>query len=114
MEVAAGHISYFLTFTGFGDYLQCFYIHRMYDEAIVIVECETRSVRIPAVTYVPFFYLAQRGTDAVSVTGRTCFPKEGLYGGAEQQPVAIRRINSSEISKFGDIPLLGDTVQWHP
>ena len=86
----------------------------MYHETIVIIECEVGAVRIPAVTYVPFFYLAQRGTDAVSVTGRTCFPKEGLYGGAEQQPVAIRRINSSEISKFGDIPLLGDTVQWHP
>ena len=56
LEVESGSndpISYLLTIAGFGDYLQCFYIHRMYDEAIVIIQVKISAITIPTVPFIP-------------------------------------------------------------
>ena len=102
------------TASGIAHGSECFKIHGMEHIAAVIVECEHRTVRVPSVTCIPFFYLASGRINAVFVAGSTCFAKEAFNCRREKKPVGIGRIDAAYKCKFLYITVLGLLVEWLP
>ena len=81
------------------------------DITAIIVESERRTVRIPAISRVPFLHLADSRIDTVFVTFRSCLCQETLDGRRKQQPVGVRRVHTAQLGKFFKITFLGYIIQ---
>ena len=94
--------------------LECFQIHRMEHIAAVVIECERRTIGIPAIAYIPLLYLAAGRVHTVFIEIATRLCHEALDGRREEKPVGIRRIDVAELGKLLQVSLLGHLIQWLP